>query len=186
MKNFTLTGIALILYSLALVGLVHSPTIITIGATLATLSGLLTLIWRTEHYVPANHDLKLFDEFKNTFPSDGRGFAFLRDHDTAGSWFPDQTRDIQSFVTQWADAEHDFIDRSLRKQKTKLLNLTTTFWHKLTEYSWREGDYCKLCEATEPIPQDIWDKIKELNDLGSDVAKAHQQFVRKATRKLKQ
>ena len=132
-------------------------------------------------------DKVLFRNLLEQFPANGQAAEFLRDHDLAGLIPRHLIESINSFVNEWNNALHEFIDPNLEEARKVFLNqlglfmseLSGNIWgleHKPTYYSMelKELDY------THPRRK----KRIELNEMATQTYKLHQNLIRICKQKL--
>lgn len=131
----------------------------------------------------AERDRALFLKLKDQFPSNGKTAKFLQQHDFGASYSPDSTDDLDRFLSEWSNAEHEFINRNIEQARKVLLLIGHEFRQKLSiavEMN-RRGWYEIGMHEPETRPE-MFQLQSQLNDLASRVYKAHQNIMRAGSR----
>ena len=68
----------------------------------------------------SDRDKNLALQFLSDLPSDSRSINFLRDHDIGVPYKSDVLNQMDEFLYNWDDAEHEFSAKSIEKKKKEL------------------------------------------------------------------
>jgi len=124
-------------------------------------------------------DKALFEQFKSTFPSNGRSAKFLRDHDIGGSFHPEVLNELDAFLFGWDNSEHEFIDSDLEAARKVLHINGRDFRGELSiEVSMSHAGMLTMGMHDFELRKEMLDKRDELNRLASRVYKAHQNLMK--------
>lgn len=128
-------------------------------------------------------DRALFLLFKQQFPSNGKTARFLKDHDIGGAFSTDALNDLDRFLGEWTNAEHEFIDGKLETARKALLIVGRQFNRKLSNAVSMDhnGRYSIGLHDMEMRPEMLLLQ-KELNDEATRVFRAHQGLMRAGSR----
>jgi len=125
-------------------------------------------------------DRLLFTKFLEQFPYDSDMIYFLREYDVGDSFPSKWLEEIDRFTQEWNDALHEFIDPTLEGKRKDFMLKLTSFKNELFSNTWRSesGDFLSMesCKFKDEDPR--WEKIKELNAMGTEAHDAHQELVR--------
>lgn len=147
-----------------------------------TVIGLLAAILAQEYprlKKNVDRDRILFLKLKEQFPSNGKTAHFLRSHDIGAPFPSDSTEDLDQFLSEWCNAEHEFLDRGLEQARKTLLIIGREFRHRLAlsvEMNHR-GWYTIGMQDME-MSGEMFKLQSELNRFSSRVYKAHQNLMR--------
>lgn len=124
-------------------------------------------------------DRALFLRFKAEFPTSGRSARFLEDHDIGAPFSANTNDELDAFLANWDNTEHEFIDQRLETARKVLLINGNKFRQKLsTEIAVnRQGLFSIGMDDMEMRPE-MFAKREELNRLASVVYKSHQEVMR--------
>ncbi|HYD34170.1 MAG TPA: hypothetical protein VEA39_06315 [Methylophilaceae bacterium] len=127
----------------------------------------------------SDKDKLLLDKFQSEFPSNGRSVLFLQGHDIGAPFNSDRLNEIDAFASTWDNAEHEFRNGKLEKQRRKLLNSARIFRADLSlnVFSGSRGYLTMDLKDYEDRPEKIATRNR-LNDLATQVFKDHQELVR--------
>jgi hypothetical protein len=125
------------------------------------------------------HDCKLFKAFTEVLPSDGPSLVFLKEHDLGGEFQSSCLDQIDEFLRTWQNAEHEFNNKKLEKQRKALIEVATKFRRELGNKVASAGNgYLSLgLQDLETRPH-VLRSQDELNKLATEVYKAHQELIR--------
>jgi hypothetical protein len=132
---------------------------------------------------PNASDVKLFEEFLVTLPSDG-DIEYIKDYDMAGPIERDRLKQLNRFYYDWDNAEHEFIDRKLEKKRKQLFKSITLFFEAYGKYTFSTGDRFQRVppEWQGDHPQKHREAVELLNDRAESIFILHQTFIRVAQR----
>lgn len=152
------------------------PAITSIGLLASLLSQEVIPVLRGQTKV---HDKELFDKLLVQFPSNGPSLQFLKDHDIGSPFYQDDIIELNNFVTLWDNAEHEFQNKNIEKQRVGLLNLAQQFRKDLSSNIYPHGvdSFTMDINDWEESPE-ILKKRDNLNQAATKVYEAHQQLVR--------
>jgi len=127
-------------------------------------------------------DKRLFSQLLEALPSDGV-IKFVKDQDMGDIFIHKQVFPLYDFPHKWDNAEHEFRDAVLEKQRLNLLRLVERFSYQVSMNTFRHGDVHQGMETE--WPEERFEKVRKmLNDLGDEVVAAHQDLVRTAKKRL--
>lgn len=142
--------------------------------------------------VPASvgtHDLELFTEFQNTFPSEPT-IRLLKETDFGASFRKEEIQPLYDFVEKWGSVEKEFLNKSLEKQKKILYAeakiLAAEFGGRTTPIG--NGDLLSVFPdflRDGPRPDHVIIDAKILNKQTKLFAPKYESFVRKCRATLK-
>lgn len=163
----------------ATVWLVHTHGYDALATFLALLAVQLGQEFAAQPKIRQSHDKLLFDAFLRALPSNGRFLTFLKDQDIGAPFRRNVLDEMYTFLQEWGSAEHEFKNRRLEKQRSKLYGLTKRFSHELSFAIFQDGNefYSMGVNDYEDRP-DILVKRDRLNDMATDVYMNHQELVR--------
>lgn len=152
------------------------------------LSGLISMeVWPTiRSRKLSRHDERLIGEFTFLLPSSGTAIIFLKEHDMGYSFESSRLNDLDTFVRDWQNAEHEFDNPALEKKKMRFFNSVKLFLSDLSKnVNGLPGGYLSTgLDALEPgHATDRLKEIEAINALSSKAYEDHQSFVR-LSRKL--
>ncbi|MUJ39649.1 hypothetical protein [Aliivibrio fischeri] len=131
-------------------------------------------------------DRELFDKFKVELASDGRSMDFLKEHDLGNSFHHDNLKEIDRFLINWDNAEHEFTDEELELQRTKLLALMREFREELSMNIQPKGnDFFSIGLNDFEQRPEMFELKNKLNQMATDVYDVHQELVRMCKKKLR-
>lgn len=132
-------------------------------------------------------DLKLFEDFKTTLPSNG-SIRFIDEQNMAGfSWSLEKIRDLESFYQEWGDAEHEFIDNELEQMRGDLYNLIGDYLGQIATNTFPANNPNRQTvppEWEEINPKKFFEVVNKLHETASAIVKLHQDLIRVGRRKL--
>lgn len=135
-------------------------------------------------------DIKLFEKFLSTFPTNSRAVSLLESHDFGGSFNLDSLKELDDFVYYWNTPENAFLNSEVELQKVEL-------WGKCKEFSQIIGRKSGPTRSGRQsvVPEEIlnaWDWPKEVdedvrivNEMGTEVFLSHQNFIKSTRNALK-
>lgn len=133
-------------------------------------------------------DVTLFNEFLQLLPSAGV-IEFLRTHDFLGSFRRNNIEPINTFVREWSNAEHEFQDKDIEKQKQELYEAAQSFVRLIGSYTSPNNkgfqsvipDYYEDGEERE---RTFKKEAEEIGDAADLVVEKHQEIIKVARSKL--
>lgn len=132
-------------------------------------------------------DSKLFEQFKEVLPSNG-SIKFIDEQNMAGgSWPRKMLEDLERFYYEWNDAEHEFLDNDLEKDRTKLHALIGDYLGQVATNTF-PTDHPE--RQTVPLewetdnPKRFFDVVNKLHEIAGLIVEMHQGLIRKARQKL--
>ncbi len=154
---------------------------VTSLALLATLIG--QEVSRSRKDRSQARDRALFLRFKDEFPSTGKTTRFLKEFDIGNSFPADSLDDLDRFLTQWSNAECQFLDSRMESERKVLLVVGKEFNLRLSNSISPDarGRYSIKLHDMELRP-DMLKLQGELNDLATRVYRAHQNLMRAGAR----
>ena len=104
----------------------------------------------------------------------------LRDCDVGDSFPSKWLEEIDRFTQEWNDALHEFIDPTLEGKRKDFMLKLTSFQNKLWSNTWRSEsrDFLSMESYKFKDEDPRWEKIEELNAMGTEAHDAHQELVR--------
>jgi len=129
--------------------------------------------------VSVRSDRLLFAKLLEQFPYNSNMIYLLRDNDVGNSFPGEWLEDIDRFTQEWNDAFHEFIDPKLEGKRKDFMVKLTSFQNGLWSNTWRTEDGDLSVESHKFKEEDPrWEKINELNAMGTEAHDAHQELVR--------
>ena len=125
-------------------------------------------------------DRLLFTKFLEQFPYNSDMIYFLREYDVGDSFESKWLEEIDRFTQEWNDALHEFIDPTLEGKRKDFMLKLTSFKNELWSNTWRSesGDSLSMESYKFKDEDPRWEKIEELNAMGTEAHDAHQELVR--------
>lgn len=125
-------------------------------------------------------DRLLFAKFVEQFPYNSDMIYFLREYDVGDSFPSKWLEEIDRLTQEWNDALHEFIDPTLEGKRKDFIQKLTSFKNELWSNTWRSEDReCLSMQSYKFKDEDPrWEKIDELNAMGTEAHDAHQALVR--------
>lgn len=150
----------------------------------STALALLYLVFQDQRN--QEHDMKLFQKFLDTLPSND-AIQYLRDTPMEGIVDASRFRGLNKFIHEWDNAENEFMTRTIEKHKRKLMESISVFlgYFSLNTWNLRENLQQIPPEWREDQPARYKKVETELNRMADNIVKTHQQFVRLCKVKLK-
>lgn len=147
--------------------------------------GLRKLIF--EHKVRQEQrigDYNLLEKFLIDFPSNCESAILLKEHDFGNSFDRDKLKQLDEFYYRWNGAEYHFIDPEIDTKRKALYEGCKQFLLKVAEYSGPVGRSNFSSVIPDHLRADDWNlpdwvtkRIKELNDITTNLFVQHQEFV---------
>ena len=134
-----------------------------------------------------NADRELLKKFMETLPSTEGSIPFIKEHNMAGYSFEiARLEDLQKFVGEWDNAEHEFHDEELEKLRKKLLSLSRDYLDELSRNTWLTSPGFAAVPAEWEIeqPERFREVVSKLHQLAEDILNAHQSLIRLGRKKL--
>jgi hypothetical protein len=160
------------------------PALTSVGL----LASLIGLIVEERVSTVREVDRALFLTFKETLPSNG-SISFVDQNNFAGFPFElKELRDLDRFVHEWGDAEHEFLNRKLEVKRKQLLKLVKKFLGviALQTFPTHTSGWNSVPEEWETEQPERFHKVvNQLHTLAGQIVAAHQDLIRMARRKLK-
>lgn len=124
-------------------------------------------------------DRVLFEKFLAEFPSKGRSCSFLSDQDVGAPFSGDDLKELDTFINNWNNAEHAFLNRKIENQKVKLWELASKYRPDLSRniFLGHNGLFSMDLGYGKKDPKKEA-KRKELNEMGAKIYKEHQELIR--------
>ncbi len=183
MKEAVIKGFTLIMLLACTAWLARAPgwdsVIAFFGALIAYLSTEVNLSRSSDH------DAALFASFIEELPSDGSVMQFLSEYDLGNPFPSEPISALYQFIERWRDDEHEFLDRRLDWLRRELIRRTEQFLRRLTQHTAAHGSGLLSIgmQDFETRPEMLTLR-EELNNLATEVYRAHQDLVRYARGKL--
>jgi len=126
-------------------------------------------------------DQQLFKSFLEVLPSNG-SIRFIKEANMAGFSFSlENLNQLYTFLHEWTDAKHEFIDQDLELKRKELLSLIDKYTDSiaLNTYPTHRSKFNTVPpEWEEEDPERFWHVVDELHDLARKIVRAHQDLVR--------
>ena len=154
-------------------------------ALLATLIGLIV-----EERVSSSHavDRDLFNRLRQDLPSNG-SIAFIGTNNFAGFSFQlSRLADLDTFVYEWDDAEHEFLNKNLEQKRKELMTLVKEYLSVIAVQTFptRTPGWNSVPEEWEiEQPKRFNEVVEKLHNLAGQIVEVHQDLFRTARKKLK-
>ena len=125
-------------------------------------------------------DRLLFTKFLEQFPYNSDMIYFLREYDVGDSFESKWLEEIDRFTQEWNDALHEFIDPTLEGKRKDFMLKLISFQNELWSNTWRSEsrDFLSMESYKFKDEDPRWEKIEELNAMGTEAHDAHQELVR--------
>ena len=180
-----LNGIALII---GVLWFIYQPDFEPALTSVALLATLIGLIVEEKIHSAREVDRQLFLKFKETLPSNG-SIAFIDQNNFAGFSFElKQLQDLNIFIHEWNDAEHEFLDNKLETKRQELMKLIKEYLGVigLQTFPTHNPGWNSVPEEWEVEQPDRFEKVvDQLHTLAGQILAAHQNLIRTARKKLK-
>lgn len=133
-------------------------------------------------------DKELFTRLLRTLPANG-SIHFLRENNFAGFSFSWQRlSQLNDFVHEWDNVDHEFLDADLEAQRQALLDAANRFLAYLGSNTWplASGDRSSVPQEWEDSePQRFRETVGRIHELAEGVVSCHTDLVRNGRSKLK-
>ena len=183
--------IQLITFIALLIGIlwfIYKPDFEPALTCLLTAATLIGLIVEEKYFTTREVDKKLFEELKKTLPSDG-SIAFIDQHNMAGWPFQwSQLKDIENFVNNWGDAEHEFLTKKIEVKRKALYEKCKEYLMLLAKESFptnNPGLSSIPAEWEIEQPERFVKVVKQLHTMAGEIVELHQDLFRTARKILK-
>ena len=144
-------------------------------AVITTVTGITSVQGRR------NWNTVLAKKFLREFPSKGFSVPFLKDHDMGSPFHNNSLKEIERFLDNWDDAEHEFMDKIAENKKRNFYKKLKSFHEKLLLNIFpmeREGMFSMEIADFETNQHKL--KImKELNESSSELYSLHQELTKR-------
>lgn len=130
------------------------------------------------------HDKNLYQKFLKDFPSLNGGIEFIKDFDFGNSFPSEKLDDLYHFYSVWNNAEMEFDNPIVEKQKKDLFEKNKSFLLNIGKYTspghnnWLTVMPSQYKINDFNIPKEMLDEIKILNDSATLIYEAHQNLIR--------
>lgn len=137
-------------------------------------------------------DKKLGGLFLRQFSSTGKSCIFLKEHELHNPFHSSQLDELENFLREWNNTEHEFLNKKLEKIKKKLLNKINNFTNLLSlSVKAHEQDVNILTTKLSYVGSDIEKhekendlKIDKLHKMAIDIYNDHQKLTKKIKKLL--
>ncbi len=143
--------------------------VITTVTGIASVQGRRT--WNTD----------LGKKFLQEFPSKGFSVPFLKDHDMGAPFHNNSLKEMENFLENWSDAEHEFMDKKAENKKKELYNKLKAFHEKLSLNIFpmeREGMFSMEIANFETNEHKL-KTMRELNESSFELYEIHQELTKR-------
>lgn len=127
-------------------------------------------------------DRALLEKFLAEFPSAGRFCVFLSDHDLGAPFSNKVLIDLDNLVDKWNDAEHEFLNEKIEKQKKKVWEIASKYRPELIRNVFSAGAHDLLAMNLDVKDDDLRIKREknrvELNEAAIKIFREHQELIR--------
>ncbi|KAB7707337.1 hypothetical protein P0C22_15965 [Plesiomonas shigelloides] len=132
-------------------------------------------------------DAALIEKFKLALPSDGIAMNFLKEHDLGCSFNANKLTDIDDFINDWANAEHEFTNTELEAIRSSLLQKMMEFRDELSIAIHPKGSgwFDIGLRDFEDRPE-MFQLKEKLNSMATEIYKEHQSLIRASNRLINQ
>lgn len=130
-------------------------------------------------------DVELFEKFKKILPSNG-SIKFIDEQNMAGfSWIKSPLSQLRTFVNEWGDAEHEFIDTELEEHRFKLYKVIEDYLGQIAvnTFPLSHGWQTVPPEWEEDDPKHFFEVVDKLYRTAKEIVKLHQAFIRLGRKK---
>ncbi|EPL3198968.1 hypothetical protein NLW48_000379 [Acinetobacter baumannii] len=131
-------------------------------------------------------DVELFEKFKKTLPSNG-SIKFIAEQNMAGfSWQKSSLDQLWTFINEWGDAEHEFIDGELEEHRLRLYKLIEDYLSQIAVNTFpaSHGWQTVPPEWEENNREHFFEVVNKLHKTAEEIVKAHQIFIRIGRKKI--
>lgn len=130
-----------------------------------------------------DRDRELFLKFKSQFPSNGKTAKFLRNHDIGGSFSTDVLDELDRFLEEWTNAEHEFIDQQLEIARKALVIVGREFSRNISSAVCLDrNDRYSIGLHDMELRTEMLALKNRLNNEATRVFRAHQSLMRAGSR----
>jgi hypothetical protein len=134
-------------------------------------------------------DYKLLESFLDVVPSGCNSMILLKNHDFGNSFYCSHLDQIESFINNWHASEFYFQDEKIDEQRASFLKRSNKFFFKLSSCISPVGTsslYRVIPQQYVGMPRPAWlsEEIKLLNEMATQLYKAHQDFITLAKSRL--
>ncbi|MBH0067086.1 hypothetical protein [Pseudoalteromonas sp. NZS100] len=135
-------------------------------------------------------DKELYQSFIELLPSDGATIQLLEEHDFGASYHKNSTKDLDTFIYTWNNAQKEFLDEELESKRSDFLKKILEFSNTLALRSYNIGGSTYSCipdayRGAWEWPKHVDEQINLLNSLASECFEKHKELILLARRKLK-
>jgi hypothetical protein len=129
-------------------------------------------------------DRVLLGKFLAEFPSGGRFCIFLSDRDVAAPFSGKVLNGLDNLVNNWNDAEHEFLNEKIDKQRKDLWELASKYRPELLQniFPVGAGDLLAMDLGQGDLQVQREMKRQELNRAASEIFRKHQELIRLANK----
>jgi hypothetical protein len=129
-------------------------------------------------------DRVMFQKFAAALPSSG-SIRFVRDNNYAGFSFDrSKHEDLEAFASEWADAEHEFLDPELEALRVGLLTRVREFLNFVGCNTWllkTNADWSHVPPEWEHEQPTRFNEVTDtIHRLAKDIEASHAELVRRA------
>jgi hypothetical protein len=149
--------------------------IIAFFAVVTTITGITSIQGRR------NWNASLSQKFFEEFPSSGFSVPFLKNHNMGDPFHENSLKEIERFLDDWDDAEHEFLDNKAENIKKEFYSRLATFYENLSLNiypQYQEGMFSMEIKDFESN-QNKLEKMKELNKMAHELYDKHQNLTRR-------
>jgi len=137
----------------------------------------------------SKHDTKLFEKFLTDLPMQPT-IQLLKDHNFENSFNKDSIQPLFDFVYDWSNADHEFKNRKIERDRKKLLAQAQDLADKIIEHTTPVGDGRLLSVFSDSLrakgerPDHVSRSAKILNERAEVFVRVYEAFVRKCRNKI--
>jgi len=180
--------ITLIALLIGIAWFIHKPDFEPALTSLLIAATLVGLIVEEKFSTIREVDKKLFEDLKQTLPSNG-SIAVIDQHNMAGWSFQwSQLDDLDNFAHNWGDAEHEFLTKKLEAKRKLLHQKVRDYLMLLAKETFPRSNpgFSSVPEEWEIEQPERFERVVEqLHEQAGEIVELHQDLFRAARKTLK-
>ncbi|MBD2364988.1 CHAT domain-containing protein [Anabaena minutissima FACHB-250] len=130
--------------------------------------------------ITLKQDRKLFIELLKSFPPNGRGAIFLKEHDVGNTIHNKDLESIDNFIDSWADVMHEFLNPEIEEKRKNFMSILSDFQSELNVNIWSiAGGHLFSMHIDElAVPKHRLEARDRLNKMGTQAFKFYEDLLR--------